>query len=169
MKLLFLLGITLSLFAAPPWLDAPKSFEQFEKLLAGNGRTSDLFGYSVAISGDTAVVGSYFHEEGSALNTGAAYIFTFDAQSGTFVQQAMLSASDFRDGDSFGFSVAISGDTVVVGSYRHGPVITRAGAAYVFVITSYSIHYTKLYDGLRLRSLPNPWMSPLSPSGVLPS
>ncbi len=133
MKLLFLLGITLSLFAAPPWLDAPKSFEQFEKLLAGNGRTSDLFGYSVAISGDTAVVGSYFHEEGSALNTGAAYIFTFDAQSGTFVQQAMLSASDFRDGDSFGFSVAISGDTVVVGSYRHGPVITRAGAAYVFV------------------------------------
>ena len=80
---------------------------------------------SVAVSGDTVVVGAYGEDsnatgvdgnqtDNSARNSGAAYVF---ARSGTtWTQQAYLKASNTGAADWFGQSVAVSGDTVVVGA-----------------------------------------------------
>jgi hypothetical protein len=97
---------------------------QQAKLTASDGAANDLLGDSVAISGSTAVVGA----EGTATNTGAAYVFT--GSGGTWSQQAELTASDAAPSDSFGWSVALSGNTAVVGA----PSDNRfKGAAFAFV------------------------------------
>ncbi len=100
------------------------AWSQQAELTAADGAANDSFGTSVAISGSTVVVGT----PGKNSNTGAAYVFV---RSGTaWSQQAELTAADAASGDSFGFSVAISGSMVVVGAYGKNSGI---GAAYVFV------------------------------------
>jgi len=100
-------------------------------LKADNAEAGAFFGYSVAASGDTAVVGAPT-EGGEA---GAAYVFVRNA-SGGWDQQAYLKADNAEAGDYFGVSVAIDGDTLVVGAdSESGPAngISESGAAYVFV------------------------------------
>ncbi len=122
-------------------------------LKASNSERSDQFGYSVAISGNTIVVGARSEDsdatgvngdETNNLNqtSGAAYVFT--RSNGIWSQQAYLKASNTRALDFFGFSVAISGDSIVVGSIREDSDATgvngdednelagNSGAAYVF-------------------------------------
>jgi hypothetical protein len=79
---------------------------------------------SVALSGDTAIVGA----EGNASFTGAAYVFVRSGSSWT--QQQRLTSSSNTGGGYFGSSVAVSGDTVVVGSSHEA---LGSGAAYVFL------------------------------------
>ncbi len=80
----------------------------------------------MAISGDTVVVGAPFEAsnatgvngnqaDNSAPYSGAAYVFV--RSGGVWIQQAYLKASNTGAGDHFGYSVAISGDTVVVGAF----------------------------------------------------
>ncbi len=102
---------------------APESEEA--KLTASDAAADDVFGGSVAVSGDTVVVGAE-----NAGSFGSAYVFV--RSGGTWSQQAILTASDLVDKDHFGFSVAISGDTAVVGSVAETSV-SRSGSAYVFV------------------------------------
>ncbi len=80
-------------------------------LKASNSGPSNLFGSSVAISGETVVVGS----EGENSSSGAVYVFT--RSGGLWSQQAYLNASSTGAVDSFGNSVAVSGDTLVVGAH----------------------------------------------------
>jgi hypothetical protein len=102
------------------------------KLTAADAAAVDNFGISVAISGDTAVVGAYLDSTPAGSNAGSAYVFVRSA--GTWAQQQKLTAADAADGDSFGVSVAVSGDTAVVGAYLDdAPAGTNAGSAYVFV------------------------------------
>lgn len=100
--------------------------------------SQDYFGYSVAVSGDTVVVGVPL---ATAINSGAAHVFI--RNQGSWVQQAVLVAANPGPEDSFGYSVAISGDTVVVGSLSEDSSTagvngipnegaTDSGAAYVF-------------------------------------
>jgi len=101
---------------------------QQAELTASDGAANDEFGYSVAASGSTVVVGAPNHEVGSNGWQGAAYVFV---QNGTtLTQQAELTASD---GAALGF-VAVSGNTVVVGAdcYPASPTSCGPGAAYVF-------------------------------------
>jgi hypothetical protein len=83
----------------------------------------------VAVSGDTAVVGACY-EDSSAVGidgdendnsatdgAGAAYVFVRDPASGTWSQQAYLKASNTDAIDRFGYAVAVSGDTAVVGAF----------------------------------------------------
>jgi hypothetical protein len=99
------------------------TWTQQAKLTASDGVSNDYFGYSVAVSGTTAVVGAVIKNSG----TGAAYVFV---QSGTiWSQQAKLTASDGAANDLFGDSVAVSGSTAVVGARQN----VSTGAAYVFV------------------------------------
>lgn len=85
-------------------------------------------GHSVAISGDTVVVGTPY----DALPvTGAAYVYTRSGTSWTLQQR--LIGTDTILGDQFGWSVAVDGETVVVGANRKGGILT--GAAYAFVRT----------------------------------
>jgi hypothetical protein len=93
-----------------------------------------LFGFSVAISGDTVVVGALFDDIGANTDQGSAYVFVkpVGGWAGNLTESAKLTASDGAGGDSFGFSVAISGDTVVVGALDRIGVNADQGSAYVF-------------------------------------
>ncbi len=101
------------------------------KLTASDGASGDRFGTSVAIAADTIVVGAEGDDNAGGAGAGAAYVFT---RSGTaWTQQAKLTASDGATGDTLGWSIAIAGDTAVVGArYDDTPAGTDAGSAYVF-------------------------------------
>ncbi|MGI9256961.1 MAG: fibronectin type III domain-containing protein, partial [Salinispira sp.] len=102
-----------------------------QKLTADDGAASDWFGYSVAVDEDTdtAIVGAYQDES----STGSAYVFT--RSSSTWTEQKKLTADDGADEDSFGTSVAVDGDTAIVGAYGTDASNTKlnAGSAYIFV------------------------------------
>ena len=96
--------------AAYVFVRSGTTWSQQAYLKASNTGFFDFFGHSVAVSGDTVVVGAY----GQSVSEGAAYVFV---RSGTtWTQQALLKASNAGSGDKFGYSVAVSGDTVVVGA-----------------------------------------------------
>lgn len=95
------------------------------------GADDDDFGISVALSGDFAVVGAPGDDE-EAEDAGAAYVF--ERVGHAWVQRAKLTAgADAISNDEFGASVAISGNTIIVGAAEADPLeVTNAGAAYVF-------------------------------------
>lgn len=84
------------------------------KQVSDDGATSDWFGRSVAISGDTAVVGAPLDDIGSNVNQGSAYVFIRIGS--VWVQQAKLVSGDGGAGDNFGWSVSVDGDTALVGA-----------------------------------------------------
>jgi uncharacterized repeat protein (TIGR01451 family) len=102
-----------------------------QKLVAGGGSMGDQFGTSIAISGDTVVVGAPYKDD--VLNDkGAAYVFVRSGS--TWTEQQKLAASDGAGSDQFGWRVSISGDTITAGApFRDGPGQPNSGAAYVFV------------------------------------
>ena len=102
------------------------------KLVAADAAAGDLFGISVDISGDYAVVGAA-SEDGAGADRGAVYIFSRN-QGGTdaWGQVARLRASGAADGDDFGISVAIDGDTLIVGAEGYAGATEKEGAAYIF-------------------------------------
>jgi hypothetical protein len=122
-------------------------------LKASNTGTSDQFGYSVSLSGDTLAVGAYYESssatgvngnqaDSSATNSGAVYVFRRSGS--TWAQEAYIKASNTGTADLFGFSVALSGDTLAVGATGedsnatgvNGNQVdnsaTNSGAVYVF-------------------------------------
>ncbi len=130
------------------------SWSQQAYLKASNTDMLDQFGYSVAVSGDTVVVGAKFEDsnamgvngnqdDDTALDSGAVYIFVRNGI--TWSQQVYLKASNTVAYYNFGHAVAISGNTVVVGSPRESSdsvgvngdqtnvAAPDAGAAYVFI------------------------------------
>ncbi len=128
------------------------SWNQQAYLKASQVNAGDFFGWSVAVSGNTVVVGAWFEDSSTtgvnstpnegASAAGAAYVFVRSGS--TWSQQAYLKASQVNGGDWFGNSVAVSGDTVVVGvpneasstmgvNSTPNELATDAGAAYVFV------------------------------------
>ncbi len=105
------------------------SWHQQAKLTADDGAAKDEFGGKVALSGDTAVIGAIFQDD-KGDNSGSAYVFT---RSGTtWSQQVKLTAADGAEGDAFGQSIALSGDTVVIGAPHDDDKGNDAGSVYVF-------------------------------------
>ncbi len=104
------------------------------KLTASDGASSDQFGGSVSISGDTLVVGASFDDVDGNTDQGSAYVFSRNNGSmDGWGQVTKLTASDGAAYDYFGYSVSISGDTLVVGaSYDDVDGIADQGSAYVF-------------------------------------
>ena len=91
------------------------------KLTASDDAFNDTLGWSVALSGDgsTVAAGARYAAIGGKSAQGAAYVFTMSGPGwANMTQTAKLAASDGAAGDFFGYSVAISGDTVVVGAYE---------------------------------------------------
>ena len=101
------------------------AWKKVAELKGSDTVAGNAFGYSVAISGTTAVVGAW---EDDSL-AGRAYVFT--ETGGAWKQVAELKGSDTVAGNAFGVSAAISGTTAVVGASEHA----KAGAAYVFTKT----------------------------------
>ena len=116
---------------AAGWADLTET----AKLTASDGAALDWIGYSVAIDGDTIVVGAPGGPTGPTTVPGAAYIFVKPGTSwANMTQTAKLTASDASIDDRFGISVAISGDTVVVGAGLDDIGTNDfQGSAYVFV------------------------------------
>ena len=110
------------------------TWSQQAKLTASDGAFPDVFGGSVAISGETVVAGAY-QDSDAGDSSGSAYVFT---RSGTaWSEQAKLTASDAAARDEFsrgqfGEGVAINGETVVVGAWQDDDKGSDSGSAYVF-------------------------------------
>jgi hypothetical protein len=102
------------------------------KLTASDTADTDLFGRSVSISGDYAIVGAY-GENGAGADRGAAYVF-YRNHGGTdnWGEVTKLTASDTANNDWFGFSVSISGDYAIVGAHYEDVAGTDRGAAYLY-------------------------------------
>jgi hypothetical protein len=110
----------------------PLIWTEVKKLTASDAEAGDNFGHAVAVSGDTAIVGAHQEDTGGS-NAGAAYVFYRDWGGVDYWGQwHKLIASDAEAGDQFGRSVAISGDTAIVGAYGEDAGGSAAGAAYVF-------------------------------------
>ncbi len=128
------------------------SFQQQAYLKASNTGSDDRFGQTVAIDEDTVIIGApressnatgvnASQSDDSAIDAGAAYVFT--RIDGVWTQQAYLKASNAEAGDRFGQSVAITGDTVLIGAANEGSNGEQndnseqtSGAAYVFTRTT---------------------------------
>ena len=129
-------NVTLSGAPNPPGAGSVFVYENeslMSALKASDRANGDLFGESVDISGDTAVVGAW-SEDDNGTDAGAAYVFVRQSAT-TWVQQQKLTASDARPGDNFSIhAVAIEGDTIVVGADAWDLQVDgdNAGAAYVF-------------------------------------
>jgi len=105
------------------------TWTQQAKLTASDAAGDNQFGISVAVSGNSVVVGAN-EDDDDGPNSGSAYVFT---RSGiVWSEEAKLTASDADVNDQFGTSVAILGDSVVVGANFDDGIGTRSGSAYVF-------------------------------------
>ena len=111
---------------------------------AYNTGASDTFGYSVAISGNYAIVGAYLEDDAGGTSSGKAYIF--DVTTGALVHTLhnpnayATSALDY-----FGYSVAISGNYAIVGAYGEDDAAvdgTSSGKAYIFNVTTGALVHT---------------------------
>jgi hypothetical protein len=103
-----------------------------QKVLA-TGAAEDYFGLSVALSGDgnTALVGAHYDDIGANTAQGSAYVFTRSLM--IWSEQAHLTASDGAARDNFGCSVALDGNTILVGAYMDDVGMSgNQGSAYVF-------------------------------------
>ena len=102
------------------------------KITASDGAAGDLFGISVAIDGNTILVGADLHDE-KAENAGAVYVYVLDDNN--WKQEAKLMASDGGKTDIFGVRVALSGNTALVSARRDDTeeLGIDAGSAYIFV------------------------------------
>ena len=110
----------------------PNGWGLVKKIESSDGVALDNFGYSVSISGDTAIVGAPFND--TATNDGgAAYIFERNTGGvNNWGEVQKLASSDVADRDLFGVTVSISGDTAVVGAPHNADAGNFSGSAYVF-------------------------------------
>ncbi len=109
-----------------PWV-------QQQKLTASSGYGANLFGYSVSLSGNTALIGApnYDAVDGSS-GRGAAFVFGYTGSS--WVEQQTLSAPDGAPNDALGRSVSVSGALAIVGAPYHATNGYASGAAYVYTL-----------------------------------
>jgi hypothetical protein len=123
--------------------------QSLARFVAGDRAAADEFGYSIAVSGNTAVVGARYDDHDALTDAGAAYVFTL--VSGVWTQQAKLVAGDAASNDRFGTSVAIDGNTILVGaSYDDTINGVNSGSVYIFdrVGTNWSLtDWLKASDG----------------------
>jgi hypothetical protein len=103
------------------------TWTQQAKLLASDGETADMFGCSVSIDGNTALIGASGDDD-NEVNSGSAYVFTRTGT--TWTQQQKLLTFDGATFDDFGLSVSLDGDTALIGAPGYGP-----GSAYIFTHT----------------------------------
>lgn len=91
-------------------------WEFHSKLTNQNANNTDYFGASVAMSGDLLVVGTYFDDISGLTDIGSASIYKRNTNTNVWEFQTKLVNPNPEAGDWFGFSVAISGDYVIVGA-----------------------------------------------------
>jgi len=117
--------------------DLASGWTQRKKLRASDAAEGDNFGIGVSIDGDTVVIGAR-QDDDWGQNSGSAYVFTRDTAgdlASDWKQRAKLTAGQaygWAEGDYFGFSVSIDGDTIVIGAFLDDDKGSNSGSAYVF-------------------------------------
>jgi phage pi2 protein 07 len=104
---------------------------QEAKLVAPDGAADDRFGRGVAIKDDTAFI-SALHQDDRGENSGAVYVFNRIVDKWIFSQKML--AKDGQAGDLFGWNIALSEDTAIVGAIRNSDQGVQSGSAYIFKI-----------------------------------
>ena len=116
--------------AAYVYTSSGSTWTQSATLTANDGAPDDLFGHSVAISGSTILVSAPGHAVSGNSSQGAAYVFT--GSGSTWTESDELTATDGAAWDLFGWSVRLSGETIIVGAPNHTVNGNSTGSAYVF-------------------------------------
>ena len=104
-------------------------------IIPDDGNQADHFGYSLALSGDTLLLGAPFDDE-NGVESGSAYVYVHDGVD--WVLQTRLLPSDGSAGDMFGWSVALDGNLAVVSAWNTAPccnAVQKRGSVYVFLRT----------------------------------
>jgi len=109
--------------------DVGGAWIQDAKLTAADGAPWDEFGYSVSLSGDTALVGAHWDDDHGE-QSGSAYVFRHVGS--MWVHEAKLLPDDGAPYDEFAVSVSLSGDTALLGTVRGDGIEWDSGSAYVF-------------------------------------
>ena len=125
-RLIIVIALLTGVIASPAWA---LTQNEIQKLLASDGALGDDFGVSVAVDGDTAVIGARLDDD-NGFDSGSAYVFTRSA--GVWAEQQKLTASDGAANDLFGMRVAVDGDTAVIGAEADDDDGFDSGSAYVF-------------------------------------
>jgi hypothetical protein len=107
--------------------DVGGEWQQLAKLTPDDGFAGQWFGASVAISGNTVLVGAV---DGGSATAGAVYVF--GEAGGIWRQTAKLTPADAAPGDNFGAAISLDGDTAVIGAYLDDDAGPNSGSAYVF-------------------------------------
>jgi hypothetical protein len=103
--------------------------DEHSDIMGSDTQANDYFGYSVDIYKNKAVVGAYLDDDNGS-NSGSIYVLRIE--DGSWIQEAKILPSDGKTNDWFGWSVAISGNTVVAGANRDNKAGDWTGSAYVF-------------------------------------
>jgi len=104
--------------------------EQAE-LLPSDGKAGDQAGSNqIAVDGDTVLVGSHLHDDGVE---DAGAVFIFERNDDAWVETGKIHANDRQPGDQFGVSVALDGETAIVGANGDDHPDGTQGSVYVFV------------------------------------
>ena len=108
---------------------------------------SDAFGNSVALVGNTVIIGAPWNDD-FGIQSGSAYVFQFDGRS--WIQRQKILPTDGQAGDLFGQAVAFDGETILIGAPRDDDVGSSAGAVYAFHWSPQSMSWVqtqKFYQG----------------------
>jgi hypothetical protein len=108
-----------------------KRFYEKQKLLASDGTADNIFGYSLSVSEDVAIVGAPWDDDKGEF-TGSAYIFHWNGSN--WIEEQKLQASDGAAYDELGCSVSVSGDAAIVGATSGSQ--GAYGAAYIFDVNT---------------------------------
>jgi len=106
-----------------------EGWKQQTQLFASDLDNHDQFGYAVAVSGDTFVIGAYGDDD----YLGSAYVFVRNGEE--WMEEAKLTTSKGQAKDRFGTAVAVSGDIALIGADLSDELEEDAGATYVFLRT----------------------------------
>lgn len=102
---------------------------ELQKLTASDGEAYDMFGYSVSLSGDTAVISAHC-DDYAGIGSGSAYVFI--RTESTWIELQKLTASDGEEYQSFGCPVSLNDDTILIGAHQDNDNGDTSGSAYVF-------------------------------------
>jgi FG-GAP repeat len=118
------------------------------QLYLPDGASFDRFGWSIAVDGDTAIVGAPFQDVDGRAEQGAVYVYR--QRNNRWEREARLVSNGLATGEWFGISVALKGDTAVIGA-RHADVggVIHAGAVYVFRRTGTSWTQQQILSALQ--------------------
>jgi hypothetical protein len=103
-------------------------WEEKKKLTASDGAAGDLFGFSVTVSGNVAIVGA----RQNISNSGSAYVYEKNIASGLWEEKQKLAASDGAADDQFGYSVSVSGHVAIVSARLDDDNDSNSGSAFIY-------------------------------------